>query len=386
MGILKAVTAWGEERMERGFWLAWSQIPGIGPVLLKRLYLHFGQLSVAWNAPAGELAEVEGIGHHSAIAIAAERTTLHPLDLLETHERQNPHFVTPSDPHYPQLLFEIPDPPPVLYYRGQITLLQDLDAVAAIALVGTRHPSEYGKRWTRKLSSTLAKSGFVILSGLADGIDGEAHRSCLDAGGTTIAVLGTGVDLVYPWKNRQLYNQILETGLAISEYPAGTQPDRTHFPRRNRIVAGLSRAVLVIEAPKKSGALITAHLANDYGRDIYALPGSLDNSKSEGCLALLSKGAQMILGETELLEMLGTLPKLDQSNSSEMQLSLLDLSHELSQVLQAILSITQHHSSAPFDAIVEQTKLETPSVSSALLQLELLGLIKQLPGMSYCNV
>jgi DNA processing protein len=231
----------------------------------------------------------------------------------------------------------------------------------------------------------LAQNGFVILSGLADGIDAEAHRSCIDVGGATIAVLGTGVDVVYPWKNRALYDQILETGLAISEYPAGTQPDRTHFPRRNRVVAGLSRAVLVIEAPKKSGALITAHLANDYGRDIYALPGSLDNPKSAGCLELLSKGAQMILGEAELLELLGALPKLDQK-STEIQRSLLDLSHELSQVLQAILSITQHHSSAQFDAIVQQTELETASVSSALLQLELLGLIKQLPGMSYCTV
>ncbi|NDJ18714.1 DNA-processing protein DprA [Myxacorys almedinensis] len=369
--------------MERAFWLAWSQIPGMGSVLLKRLYLHFGRLSAAWDANANELTEIDGIGHASAIALVAERATLNPLTLLQTHERQNPNFFTPADPHYPRLLFDLPDPPAVLYYRGQITVLKDLDRVAAIALVGTRNPSDYGRRWTRKLSATLAQNGFVILSGLADGIDTEAHRSCLEVGGATIAVLGTGIDVVYPYRNHLLYDQLLKTGLALSEYPAGTLPDRTHFPRRNRIVAGLSRAVLVIEAPKKSGALITAHLANEYGRDVYALPGSLDNPKSSGCLTLINKGAQLILGEAELLETLGAIPKLDSNTQLEMQLTLLDLSSELTQVLHSIQSITQSHSSASLDAILQHTKMETPLVTSALLQLELLGLIKHLPGMSY---
>jgi DNA processing protein len=383
--------------MERAFWLAWSQIPGIGPILLKRLYLHFGKLSTAWRADAEALAEVEGIGRQSAAALISARTQLNVDDLLETYERQNRHFLTPDDDLYPRLLFEIPDPPPVLHYRGQVDLIRSLETIPAIALVGTRHPSDYGRRWTRKLSSALAQRGFVVMSGLADGIDAEAHRSCLETKGQTIAVLGTGVDVVYPAKNRQLYTQVLETGLAFSEYPAGTQPDRSHFPRRNRIVAGLSRAVLVIEAPIKSGALITAHLANDYGRDVYALPGSLDNDKAKGCLGLISKGAQMILGEAELLEMLGTLPILDQSHphhqyldhdgkpSEAMQLPLLNLSTDLSHVLQSIHAIGQGHSqtTATFDAIVQHTGMETASVSSALLQLELLGLIEQLPGMSY---
>lgn len=374
---------------ERLFWLAWSQVPGIGPVLLKRLHSHFGRLEIAWEASAKELAEIEGIGQQTASAIASKRAKLNPETLLQTHEQQNSNFLTPADPHYPALLFEVPDPPAVLYYRGQESLIRALQCTPAIALIGTRKPSDYGRRWTRKLSATLAQNGFFVISGLADGIDAEAHQSCIEAGGTTIAVLGTGVDVVYPWVNRRLYEQVLQTGLSLSEYPAGTQPDRAHFPRRNRIVAGLSRAVLVIEAPIKSGALITAHLANDYGRDVYALPGSLDNAKSQGCLQLISKGAQIILGEAELLEMLGALPKLDhqldQSKTDELQLSLLSLDTDLLQVIQIIQSFNYDsgNNTVPLDLIIQKSDMDTATVTSALLQLELLGLIEQLPGMRY---
>ena len=367
---------------ERAFWLAWSRVSGVGAILQKRIHDRFGSLSIAWTATPEELASVEGIGQQTAIAICTHRKQVQVDRLLKDHETQN--FLTPSDSNYPQLLAEIPDPPPVLYYRGQSDLFRELDR--AIAIVGTREPSEYGKRWTRKLSTTLAQHGFMVMSGLADGVDAEAHRSCLEAGGRTIAVLGTGVDVVYPSKNRRLYDQLLETGLALSEYPAGTQPDRAHFPRRNRIVAGLSRAVLVIEAPIKSGALITANLANDYGRDVYALPGSLDNLKSLGCLTLISKGAQMILGESELIEMIGTIPELDHARELQaMQLPLIDLAPELSQVLQSIYTIAQqsNHPSVPFDLIVQTTEMATSTVSSSLLQLELFGLITQVPGMRY---
>lgn len=370
---------------ERAFWLAWSQIPGVGAVLLRRLDLYFGSLSTAWKATPDELTEVEGIGQQTAAAIASHRSHLHPEQLLEEHEKHNHYFLTPADSDYPRLLLEIPDPPAVLYYRGQINVLRDLDRRSAVAIVGTREPSDYGRRWTRKLSSTLAQNNFIVMSGLAEGIDTEAHRSCLDVDGKTVAVLGTGVDVVYPWTNRKLYEKLLETGLALSEYPAGTQPNRTHFPRRNRIVAGLSRAILVIEAPKKSGALITANLANDYGRDVFALPGNLDQPKSYGCLTLLNQGVHPILGEKELLETLGTLPQLDQTTHFQTQLPLLDLAPELLQILQVISTIAQttNHASIPFDLIVQQTELPTAKVTSSLLELELLGLVTQVPGMRY---
>lgn len=369
---------------ERAYWLAWSQVPGIGPILLRRIYELFGSLVTAWAAAPAQLIAVEGIGTQLLEAILTSRAQLQPESLLQQHLVCNPDFWTPADPDYPRLLLEIANPPSLLYYRGKVLLEENQGSKPAIAIVGTRDPSDYGRRWTRKITTALVQNNFTIISGLAEGIDAEAHQSCLEAGGRTIAVLGTGVDVVYPAKNRILYDQVLQQGAALSEYPAGTQPDRTHFPSRNRIVAGLCRAVIVIEAPSKSGALITARLANDCGRDVYVLPGSLDNPRAIGCLELVNKGAQLILSEQHLLEMLGSLPTLDPVRQSARQPSLFDsqilpdLDPQLQEILQAV-----SQEAMPFDLIVQQTGLTTASVSSALLQLELLGVVTQLPGMRY---
>jgi DNA processing protein len=371
---------------ERAFWLAWSQIPGVGPVLLRRLQERFGTLASAWKASSAQLGEVEGFGNQTIKTVVQERSRLEPEKFLQEHSSKNPCFWTPADADYPRLLLEIPSPPPVLYYRGIVNPQENLGLIPAVGIVGTRDPSEYGKRWTRKISTALAKKGFTVVSGMAEGIDTEAHRGCLDSGGRTLAVLGTGVDMIYPPRNRSLYEEIQTQGLVLSEYPAGTPPDRAQFPRRNRIIAGLSRAVLVMEAPTKSGALITAHFANDFCRDVYVLPGSLDNQRSLGCLGLLSKGAHVILNEGHLLEMLGAIPQLD----SVEQLNLFsptpttpmpDLEPELKQVFEAIAS-----EPTAFDLIVQQAGLAAGSVSSALLQLELLGLVSQLPGMRYQRI
>jgi DNA processing protein len=352
--------------------------------LIQRLHQQFGSLAIAWDANLTDLQTVDGIGELGAESIVRERRKLEPEAFLAQHEAANPTFWIPTDAEYPRWLLEIPDPPPVLYYRGQVNLSENQGTTPAVAIVGTRSPSDYGRRWARRLSVALAQVGFTIVSGLAEGIDTEVHQSCLDVGGRTIAVLGTGVDVVYPSFNRKLSNQIAQQGLLISEFPAGTQPDRTHFPRRNRIIAGLSRATLVIEAPQKSGSLITARLANEYGREVYALPGTLDNQRAKGCLTLLSQGAQIILGESQLLEMLGTLPQLDEPSAQ--QLSLLaaptpepvDLEPALQQVLHAVAL-----EPVGFDAIVQNAGLATSAVLSALVQLELMGLVSQLPGMRY---
>lgn len=372
---------------ERSLWLAWSRFPGIGPVLLKRLHQHFGSLQAAWQASAPDLQRVEGIGEALLATIQAQRSRLDPIVLLNQHEQQNPNFWTPADPAYPRLLWEIPDPPPVLYYRGQVAPLENRGNTPTVAIVGTRDPSEYGKRWTRKLAQALAEQGVTVVSGLAEGIDTQAHLACLEAGGRTLAVLGTGVDQVYPPRNRGLYQRIVEGGgLVLSEYAAGTQPNRAHFPRRNRIIAGLSRATLVLEAPTKSGALITAHLANDYGREVWVLPGSLDNPRALGCLGLVNRGAQVILSEGHLLEALGALPVLDRLCSQRPELSEIpQLEPELAQVLRAIADLSGDFagSSIPFDSIVEATQLPPGAASAALLQLELLSLIAQQAGMRY---
>jgi DNA processing protein len=377
---------------ERAYWLAWSQIPGIGPILIRRLQSYFGALATAWTAEASELGGVEGFGIQTIEVVLQERRRIAPEALLQQHERSNPQFWTPADADYPQLLLETPDPPPVLYYKGCVEPLENQGIIPAVAIVGTRRPSDYGRRWARKLSKTLAQSGYTIVSGLAEGVDTEAHHSCLAASGRTIAVLGTGVDVVYPWRNQELAQQVTNCGLLLSEYPTGTQPDRVNFPRRNRIIAGLSRATLVIEAPSRSGSLITARLANEYGRDVYALPGSLDNSRAKGCLELLNQGAQVILGEKELLTVLGDLPKLRSDfalpNAPTTQLSLLseppsvDLLATLEPTLKTVLLAVPLEPTNR-DYIVEQTGLATGIVLSALLQLELMGLVSQLPGMRY---
>jgi DNA processing protein len=368
---------------ERAYWLAWSQVDRVGPVLLRRLQQHFGTLADAWNANAAQLQRVEGFGNQIVTAVTAARSQINPEQFLEQHSVKNPCFWTPADADYPRLLLEIPSPPPVLYYRGQVQRQENQGITPIVGIVGTRDPTEYGKRWTRKISAALAKRGFTVVSGMAAGIDTEAHSGCLEAGGRTLAVLGTGVDMIYPPRNRNLYEQIQQQGLVMSEYPAGVQPNRVHFPQRNRIVAGLSRAVLVMEAPTKSGALITADFANEFCRDVYALPGSLDNYKSLGCLGLLNKGAHVILSEGHLMEMLGIIPEIDSAVqlplfAQEQPTPVPQLEPELAQVWQAVAS-----EPTPFDEIVQQVGLAAGSVSSALLQLELLGLVSQLPGMRY---
>lgn len=370
-------------QQESAYWLAWSKIPGVGPVLLKRVWQQFGSLETAWKASATELGKVEGIGAKLLNTIKQQRSQINPLELLKKHLQNNPQFWTPNQDNYPRLLLEIPSPPPLLYYQGQVNLLENQGHTPSIGIVGTRYPTDHGKRWTRKIAIALVKHGFTVVSGMAAGIDGVAHQASLEAGGRTIAVLGTGVDLVYPSHHRQLHRDLQKRGLIISEYPAGTPGDRRHFPARNRIIAGLSRAVLVMEAPEKSGALITARYANEFCRDVYTLPNSPEVAQARGCLRLIHQGAEMIVTEDELLEMLGAIPKLDQAKQLslfevEKKESLPKLEPELLKIFQAIST-----EATPFDVIVEKAGLPIPQVSGGLLQLELEGLIMQLPGMRY---
>lgn len=358
---------------ERIFWLAWSQVRGLGPVLQKRLATYYGSLETAWYTPPQALQAVEGIGPKLVAAIAQQRRHLS----VEQLQPPTSPYITPADSAYPTLLYEIPDPPPVLYYQGQLDLLQACLVRPGAAIVGTRRPSEYGKRWTRQLATALSGAHIPIISGLADGIDRVAHHSCLTSGGQTIAILGTGVDVFYPHRNRELQQAIAQAGLLLSEHPPGTPPDRAHFPRRNRIIAGLSRAVLVTEAPHKSGALITARLANDYGREVFILPGSLDNPNAHGCLELIAQGAQLILGTDQLVTALGGIPvEAAPNHSTADPVSALNLAPELLQVLQAVAE-----EPTTIDSIAQSLgSLATGDLLSTLTHLELMGLISALPG------
>lgn len=382
--------------MERAYWLAWTQIKDVGPVLIKRLHEHFGSLAQAWQAEPSELLAVDGIGLMTAGQIERMRSRINPERLLEQHEAQYPQFWTPADADYPSLLWEIPDPPPILYYRG--SLRPNHDPRITVGIVGTRRPSSYGRRWTQRLSRHLSEQSFTIVSGMAAGIDACAHQSCLDSQGQTIAVLGTGVDVIYPRGNAHLYQRILETGLIVSEYPDGTPPDRSHFPRRNRIIAGLSHATLVTEAPERSGALITAYLANDYGRHVYALPAGLDNSTARGCLNLINTGAAMVLGENHLamdLLNLGVAAQtatgannqnfqhpdsLEADQSAEPAAAV-----ELDETLQPIFQMIPAEPIS-LDNLANATQLDTSTLLSGLLQLEVAEVIIRLPGGQYQRV
>lgn len=410
--------------MERYYWVAWSQIKGVGPVLLKRIWRHFGSLSTAWSAPASAFGEVEGLGPKLIQQIVAGRSPLNPEQAYVKHHQKNPQFWTPIDPEYPKLLLEIPSPPPLLYYRGKVNLLENTGKIPAIAMVGTRHPTEHGKRWTARISKAIAQSGFTVVSGLAQGIDGIAHGACLQVQGRTIAVLGTGLNVIYPANHQRLYDEIVRKGLILSEYPAGTRPDRSNFPARNRIIAGLTRATLVMEAPTRSGSLITSRYAHEFNRDVYTLPNSPESQQSTGCLDLIRRGATMILSEQQLMKELTQLPPLDEK---PVQLSLqpvntttavpppkpqpqlplrsqpglptvatpinLELETEIGRPQEFDFRelprdlIPLWHAISPeatsFDLVVVQSGLSADRVSATLLEWELAGVIEQLPGMRY---
>ncbi len=360
---------------DRPFWLAWNRIRGVGPHRMKRLVQQLGSLQQAWDADVEQLQQVEGIGGQVAETIRGERQRLDPEQVLTQATAAGIPLLTPADSGYPALLWEIPDPPPVLYVLGD-----QPQWAPTVAIVGTRAPTAYGRRWTEQIARALTEAGCVIVSGLAAGVDGVAHQACLQAGGHTIAVLGTGVDQIYPARHRQLYRQIRSQGTLVSEFPPGTQPAKENFPRRNRVIAGLCRTTLVMEAPERSGALITAYLANDYNRDVYALPGNIDVAEARGCLKLIRNGASPILSIEELiadLELIPTQLSLGEGvalNSDAPPL----LKGDQETIWQAL-----DHEPLSLDALAQRTQLEIEILSSTLLIMELEGWVVQMPGMRY---
>jgi DNA processing protein len=389
----KTETDSNDSSLSRAYWLAWSRIDGIGATLLYRIQQHFGSLIRAWHAPIEDLQAISGFGGSLLGKIARDKPTIDPEALLKEYIVKNPNFWTPSDPEYPRLLLEIPSPPSLLHYSGSVEAEENNGIRCLVGIVGTREPTEYGKKWTHRFSTVLARHGITIVSGMAAGIDAIAHKACLEAGGRTIAVLGTGIDRIYPSENEALYREIKQKGLIVSEYAAGTLPDRRTFPARNRIIAGLCRAVIVTEAPKQSGALITVRYANEFGRDVYVLPASLDRPQSFGCLESIDKGAQIILGEEHLLEMLGTIPQLvtdsadisQKSTKSGIVSKISSIPSHLDPksvlILQSFESIETE--SISFETIAQKTNLAASELSAALLQLEMMDLIEQVAGMRY---
>jgi DNA processing protein len=345
-------------------------VSGIGPVRAKRLAERFGTLDRALVSREADLRTVEGIGPELAKALAGWESSTDAAKERKWAEELGLKIVTQADATYPASLKEIYDPPLVLYIKGAIPATWP----RGIAVVGSRETSHYGLETAKKLGYQLAYAGVPVISGLARGIDTSAHLGALAAKGTTWAVLGCGLDQMYPPENDGLAAKIVEAGgCLISELPLGTAPDKRTFPMRNRIVSGLSFGTLVIEAGRQSGALITARQALDQGRQVFAVPGRIDNPLAQGCHQLIKDGAKLVEGVEDILSELEFLiPKESVATPRPLPAN---LSAEEEKIYAAI-----ELDETPIDAITQRTGLASGTVSSTLLRLEMRKLVRQLPG------
>jgi DNA processing protein len=351
------------------YYLGFNRVPGIGPARLERLVAHCGSLQAAWDASVSTLMAA-GLDSRSIEALLQTRRT---LDLDAEYERAldaGVRLITRDDPTYPPLLRETVNPPFLLYVRGTLT---ENDRWS-LAVVGTRQATTYGKEVTRKLVSGLVAAGVTIVSGLALGIDAVAHDAALEAGGRTIAVLGSGVDQLYPQRNQQLALAIMRQGAVVSEYPLGVLPTATNFPPRNRLISGLALGVLVVEAAPKSGALITAQFAAEQGREVLAVPGNIFSARSEGVHRLIRDGATLVACVDDILEALNLQSAVVQQ---EIAAALPETAEEAA-LLRLIEAEPRH-----IDAISRESALGLPVVSATLAMLELKGLVRQVGGMHY---
>ncbi len=351
------------------YWVGFSSVRGIGPMKFRALLNHFGDLEEAWRADARELKEA-GLDKRALVSFMNMRSTISLDGEMEKIERQGVKVLTWDDPAYPPRLLNIYNPPPVLYVKGDI-----LDGDQwAVAVVGTRGATVYGKEAARQIAGGLARNGLTIVSGLARGIDSEAHRAALDAGGRTIAVLGSGVDIIYPAESRRLAQTVVERGAMVSEYAMGTQPEAGNFPPRNRIISGLSLGVVIVEAGERSGALITADFALEQGREVFAVPGNIFRKKSMGANKLIQQGAKPVLSVEDILE--------------ELNLTMVSQQAEVRAIVpenETEAALLEYITADPVhvDEIGQKSGLPIAQVSSTLALMELKGMVRQVGGMSY---
>lgn len=368
------------EKEERVYYLAFSLIEGIGPVRFKLLLEYFGSAKKAWET--GKL-ELEKIGLNQKIVgqIIEKRKTFNPESYTTLLSRKEISFITSADNDYPELLKQISDPPFVLFIKGKI-IKED---VLAVGIVGTRYPTVYGREVTERIASDLAVSGVTIVSGMARGIDSIAHRGALEVGGRTIAVLGCGIDVIYPPENRQLYYDITKNGAVVSEFPPGMLVSRGLFPARNRIISGLSRGIIVTEGAKDSGSLITAADAAKQGRDVFAVPGAITNPLSAAPLSLMKDGAKIITSAKDVLDELGIIYgtlKPSFAKASEGKYANRRRFRAESPLEEAIFSVLVN-GAMQADQLVRKLGRKTEEVLPTLTLMELGGRIKNVGGMTY---
>jgi DNA processing protein len=351
------------------YWVGFSLIPGIGRARFSLLESHFGDLEAAWNASASDF-KAAGLDARTVQAIASRRPRISLEAEMEKLEQYRVKALTWNDAAYPPRLKEIYDRPPLLYVRGALLPEDEW----AVAVVGTRRATIYGRQVTEEIVADLARSRITIISGLARGIDSIAHRAALEAGGRTVAVLASGLDTVYPAEHAKLAREIMAHGALVSEHPLGMPPRSDHFPRRNRIMSGLSLGVLVVEAGETSGALITARLALEQNREVFAVPGSILSTTSQGTNGLIQEGAKLVRGYDDILEELNLSMAAQQLEMKE----LLPASDAESMLLKQLSAEPRH-----IDEICRASQLPVSLVSSTLALMELKGMVRQVGGMSY---
>lgn len=346
--------------------LALNRIEGIGPKHIQLLQTNLDSLCSLFNYTSHQL---ENLGISSRIANAISKFDLKQIEqdyAWEAHP--NHHIITWDDNNYPTMLREIPMPPPILYAKGDMSCLEQ----TGLAIVGSRKPSIHGEEYAWKFAYDLSGMGVTIISGLALGIDSQAHSGCLANNGSTIAVMATGIDKIYPARHRVLAEKIEKKGLIISEFPLKTPPQARHFPQRNRIISGLSSSTLVVEAAIKSGSLITARYALEQNRDVLAIPGSLKNPMSKGCHYLLQQGAKLITTVQDVIEELNLSTTTSQENEKEPNFKLAKTQENLVKCLGFEV--------ADVDSVCQRSGLTLDIVMSELVKLEIMGLIKSVPG------
>ncbi len=357
---------------EKKYWIGFNLVRGIGSVRFQQIKNYFGDLSVAWNAP-GESFKQAGLPGRAVTNFLKLRKQIDLDKVYESILEKDIKVLTLLDDDYPRLLKEIDQSPPVIYVKGALTPADEF----AIAIVGTRRVSEYGQQITRDTSIFLAGHGLTIVSGLARGVDGIAHRHALEAGGRTIAVLGSGVDVIYPPEHRKLAEAISENGAVISDYPLGTQPEGVNFPPRNRIISGLSLGTIVVEAGDRSGALITADFALEQGRDVFAVPGNVLSPASRGTNRLIQNGAYAMVSPQDVLDVLN----LSELESIKTARQVLPADKTEARILQVMNFEPMH-----IDEICNEVSLSVDKVSAALTMMELKGLVQHVGAMRYAVV
>ncbi|MBW2565664.1 MAG: DNA-protecting protein DprA [Deltaproteobacteria bacterium] len=354
-------------------WLGLKTVPGVGNRLFLNLIQHFGGPDKVFSASRGELLQVEGINDRLVSAVQHYKIPKRVEEDLSLAQKSGVRIITFADPDYPTLLRHIHDPPPVLYVYGKL----HPDSLN-IAIVGSRNATPYGLTVTERLSGDLALRGFTVVSGMARGIDSAGHRGALAAGGKTIAVLGCGLGTIYPAENKKLFHRIAENGAVVSEFPFLTSPEAHNFPARNRIISGLSLGAVIVEATHQSGSLITARLAAEQGREVFAVPGSVTSFKSMGTHRLIKQGAKLVEHVDDIVEELNVGQPMASANIK--QEPNIPLTPEEKKLVDELSPYPVH-----IDKLVRRLSLSAAQVSGLLLQLELKGLVTQSPGKLFAR-